>query len=99
MTETTDIVSLADLKAHLRVDTDDEDAVVSGMLEASRRHIEAWVGPLDVFESGVPDDLKEAMKMHAGLLYESREAASTDAPDLVPLGYYDLIGPWQERVF
>lgn len=99
MTETTTIVPLAALKAHLRIDSNDEDDGLEGMLEAARRHMEAWVGPLDGFEGGVPDDLKEAMKMHAALLYESREAALSEASHMVPLGYYDLIGPYRKWEF
>lgn len=98
MTETSAIVTLAAMKAHLRVDDSFEDVGLAAMLEAARRHVEAWVGPLDDFEV-VPADVVEAMKMHAALLYESREAALSEASHMVPLGYYDLIGPYRKWEF
>lgn len=99
MTETTAIVSLAEVKAHARVDHDDEDAGIAAMLAAAQRHMEAWVGPFADFGGDVPDDLKEALKMHVAHMYDCRHAAEADAPSLVPLGYHDLIGPHRKWEF
>lgn len=98
MTDTTDIVTLAALKAHLRVDHADDDVGLISMLEASRRHIEAWVGPLDDFEA-VPADIIEALKQLAAQFYETREAAQVDALSVIPFGVYDLIGPYRKWEF
>lgn len=98
MTDTSDIVSLAAIKAHLRVDSSDEDAGLTVMLEAARRHIEAWVGPLDDFEV-VPADIGEAMKQLAAQFYEVREAAQVDALSVIPFGVSELIGPYRKWEF
>lgn len=98
MTETADIVTLAALKAHLRVDDSFEDAGLTAMLEAARRHIEAWVGPLDDFEA-VPADIAEAMKQLAGHFYEARTAALDDALSVIPFGVHELIGPHRKWEF
>jgi uncharacterized phiE125 gp8 family phage protein len=37
-------VTLADLKAHLRIDTNDEDAVLEGLIRVARAHLEAATG-------------------------------------------------------
>jgi len=98
---TEDIVSLADLKAHLNVTLDADDGVLTSKLQAARRHIEAWCGSLEDFEDGVPDDLKEAMKQLAGHLYESREATFIGQGSVteVPLGFHELIGPYRRWEF
>lgn len=99
MTETADIVTLAALKAHLRVDDSFEDAGLTAMLEAARRHVEAWVGPLDDFEV-VPADIVEAMKQLAAHMYENREVTVTGTIiSEIKVGFYDLIGPHRKWEF
>ena len=100
MVDTVAIVSLVDIKRQLRVDFVDDDELLVDKLEAARKHIEAWVGPLDDFEDGVPGDIMEAICQHAAHLYENREATTLgDDAALVPLGYYDLIGPYRKWEF
>ena len=100
MTDTVDIVPLADIKQHVRVDFDDDDAMLLAKMEAARQHLERWVGPLEDFEDGVPEDLKEAIRQHVARLYEVREPIGEGSEStLLPLGYFDLIDPWRGRVF
>ncbi|MCS0494337.1 head-tail connector protein [Ancylobacter sp. MQZ15Z-1] len=98
---TSDILPLADLKADLRIDFDDDDTLLGGKLEAARRHVEAWCGPLEDFADGVPADLIEAMKLLAGHLYENREATYAGQGEVteVPFGFHDLIGPYRKWEF
>lgn len=95
------IVTLAALKKHLNITLADDDDVLASNREAARRHIEAWCGPLDDFEAGVPADLVEAMKMLAGHLYENREASFIGQGSVteVPFGFHDLIGPYRKWEF
>lgn len=97
MADTLDILPVADLKAHLRIDHDDEDASFSDLIETARGFVEGWCGPLDDFTDGVPAPLVHAMKLYAGNLYENREA--TMAGDLAeaPLGFFDMIDPFRLR--
>lgn len=39
-------VSLAEMKAHLRVDHDDDDAVIGGLLTAAVEYLDGWTGIL-----------------------------------------------------
>lgn len=91
---TTDIVTLADLKAAMNVTITDDDAKLLAKLEAARGFLEGWTGPLSVFETAdaVPPALKEALKLYAGHLYDA------DAAE-VPEGFFSLIGPYREWGF
>jgi len=100
MTDTLDIVPLADVKAHLNVIGDGDDAMITGALEVARGFVEGWCGPLDDFTDGVPAVLTHAMKMYAGHLYENREAtAFAGSGSEVPLGVFDLINPYRKWAF
>lgn len=101
MTETTAIVSLAEMKEHLGITINVDDTLIPRLLETARRHMEKWCGPLDDFEEGVPDDLKGALKLLAGHLYENREASYIGQGTVteVPFGFHDLIGPYRQWEF
>ncbi|MFG1349659.1 head-tail connector protein [Xanthobacter autotrophicus] len=100
MTDTLAIVSLADLKAHLNVTTDDDDAVLTGMLEAARGYVESWCGPLDDIAGTIPAGLVHALKLYAGHLYENRETVNIgNIVSEIPMGFFDLIGPHRKWAF
>lgn len=100
MTDTLDILPLADIKAHVRIDHDDEDADLTGLIETARGHVEAWCGPLDDFTDGVPPALVHAMKLYVGHLYENREATLVGSTgDETPLGFFDLIDAHRLRAY
>ncbi|MFT0862575.1 head-tail connector protein [Ancylobacter sp. G4_0304] len=98
---TSDLIPLADIKADLRIDTDDDDMLVSAKLEAARRHVEAWCGPLEAFTGSVPGDLVEAIRLLTGHLYNNREATYAGQGEVteIPLGFHDLIGPYRKWEF
>ncbi|MGJ3264869.1 MAG: head-tail connector protein [Salinarimonas sp.] len=86
------ILDLADLKAHLAVEHDEDDTLLTAKIAAAQAHVEAFVGsPLDV--QAAPD-LKEAVRLLAGHLYENREASVVDGTvKALPLGFHDLLAP------
>lgn len=100
MSSTLDIVSLADLKAHLNVTTEDDDALLTGMLETARGYVESWCGPLDDIEGTVPAGLKHALKLYTGHLYENRETVNIgNIVSEIPMGFFDLISPYRKWAF
>ena len=99
MSSTEQILSLSELKAHAVIDDDDNDIDLTAKREAARRHIEAYVGPLDDFPDEVPADIVEALKQLATHFYQTREAAQADALTEIPFGVIDLIGPYRKWEF
>lgn len=101
MTATAGIVPLGEMKEHLGGTLDLDDALLGRLMETARKHIEQWCGPLDDFEDDVPEDLKGALKMLVGHLYENREASFIGQGQVteVPLGFYDLIGSYRKWAF
>ncbi|MDQ0347858.1 head-tail connector protein [Ancylobacter vacuolatus] len=99
--DTSDIVSLAEIKAHLNITDNDDDTLLTDALEAARRHVEAWCGSFDEIEGAAPQDLVEALKQLAGHFYENREATFTGQGSVseVPFGFHDLIGPHRKWEF
>lgn len=88
-------VTLTDLKEHLRLSTDDEDAVLSRQLAVASVMIGQKVGGLDQFNGNIPAPIDLAILMYAAHLYSNREATTygTQVYSL-PLGVEDLISAW-----
>ncbi|MFG1201741.1 head-tail connector protein [Xanthobacter aminoxidans] len=100
VTNTLSITSLSEVKAHLNISTDTDDELLTSIIEVSRNYVESWCGPLDDFEGTVPPAIVQAMKMHVGHLYENREASTfSGAAAELPLGFFDLIGPYRKWAF
>jgi uncharacterized phage protein (predicted DNA packaging) len=94
----TTIVTVAALKAHLRIDHDAEDSLLADYLAAAQAHVEAFVGA-PLAEPADPD-LAQAIKLLAGHWYANREASFADGTARpIPLGFADLLGPHRSFVF
>lgn len=99
-TATSSILTVLAVKSHLNISTDADDGILTSMIEVSRNYVESWCGPLDDFEGTVPPAVVQAMKMHVGHLYENREASTfSGAAAELPLGFFDLIGPYRKWAF
>jgi hypothetical protein len=92
-------ITVADLKAHLNVTTDTDDALLTDKIAAAEAWIAACTGA-DIDADAVPEPLKEAARQLAGHLYENREASlvGITAQEL-PFGLIDLVAPYREWAF
>lgn len=87
------IATLEQVKDHLRLLHDDDDALIEAKIDASQAHLEALLGYVieDEFET-VPPDLVEAVMQLVGHWYENREA-SVVAVTIVetPMSVWDVV--------
>lgn len=90
------IIEIEDLKAHLRIDNDLENVVLSDKIEAASSYIEQYIGKeLSSFDP-TPAAIKEAVRLLAGHYYAHREATLTDGrANPLPFGAIDLIEPFR----
>lgn len=98
------IISVEDAKAHLNLDTDDDNTLIAAKITAAEAWLANFIGnALDddaAFPNGTPAPLLEAVRLLVGHLYENREGSLVGVPsELLPLGIYDLVAPYREYVF
>ena len=77
-----ELISLETAKSHLRVEFDDDDALISGLIIAAREYTEKFLNkPLvakdeEDEEPDVPQTWIQAMLLMIGTWYERRESGS-----------------------
>lgn len=90
------IVTLSNVKAHLRIVGTADDELLGDYIEAAEEFTAQFVGPITATS---PASIKQAVRLLVGSFYEHREdtVAGVDARQL-PLGFWDLIAPhrWPE---
>lgn len=86
------MVTLAEAKAHSRIDFDDEDAVVAQAVAAAGDHLKS-VG-VDIDASPLPPAVKQAWLLLFGHFYENREATGKDSFPIA-FGVDRLIAPYR----
>jgi uncharacterized phage protein (predicted DNA packaging) len=90
------LVTLAEVKAHLRLDTNDEDTLLTMFAEAATEYVQNVTrAPWDVPEE-VPFSVKAATLLVAADLFENREAQSVSK---LYVNETALLLLWPYRVF
>lgn len=98
------ILTVADAKAHLNLTTDTDDALIGDKIAAAEAWIAAYIGAdledEEVFEDGLPEPLKEAIRQLVAHFFENREASlvGVNAQEL-PFGLCDLLMPYRNWCF
>jgi Phage gp6-like head-tail connector protein len=98
------VITLDDIKAHLNVTITADDAMLTDKITAAQECVENFVGAkLDdahEFPDGTPEPLKEAVRQLAAHFYENREPVLVGVTaQTLPLGVFDLVGPYRKWVF
>ncbi|MGF6669133.1 phage gp6-like head-tail connector protein [Pseudomonas sp. MWU13-2625] len=99
------MLDMTTVKMHLRVDGDEEDALIGGYLEAAKAHVEQHcdrklveADPVEPDEMGLTRDVEQAILLLVGHWYSNREAVVVGgAPSAVPLAVERLL--WYRKRF
>lgn len=92
-------VTLEDIKRHLNVDFNDDDTLITSMMEAAEVSIEQSINtPLaDIAEEGVlPKDLVHAIRIMTSVFYEYREGFTHGKIMQVPFTLAHLLTPYRK---
>lgn len=99
------MLDLATVKMHLRVDGDEEDALIGGYIEAAKAHIEQHcdrklveTDPVEPDEMGLTRDVEQAVLLLVGHWYANREAVAVGTiATAMPLAVERLL--WYRKRF
>lgn len=99
------MIDLATVKMHLRVDGDEEDALIGGYIEAAKAHVEQHCdrklvddNPVEPAEMGLTNDVVQAILLLVGHWYANREAVAVGTiATAMPLAVERLL--WYRKRF
>ena len=99
------MLDLATVKMHLRVDGDEEDALIGGYIEAAKAHVEQHCDrklveaePVEPEQMGLTPDVEQAVLLLVGHWYANREAVVVGTiSSAVPLAVERLL--WYRKRF
>ena len=78
------VITPDELRAYLRLDGDEEAAIIAGLIAAARAHVEQATGMVLDDDATVPGPLRQAMLMLIGHWFNAREAAGACAAGATP---------------
>ena len=88
-------ITTDDVRAYLRIDGEEEAAVIAGLIAAARAHVEQATGLVLDDDAAVPAPLRQAMLMLVGHWFNAREAAAEERFEPVPHGVAALLAPYR----
>ena len=99
------MLDLATVKMHLRVDGDEEDALIVGYIAAAKAHVEQHcdrklveADPVEPEEMELTSDVEQAILLLVGHWYANREAVATGTiATAIPLAVERLL--WYRKRF
>lgn len=94
------VITVADIKAHLNITDDADDALLEQYVEAAEGWIEIFTGANLAELTPTPGPIKQAIRMLAGSFYENREDVLIGInAESVPHGVHELIAPFRNWSF
>lgn len=99
------MLDLPRVKLHLRLDSDEEDGIIAGYIEAAKAHVAMHcdralveTDPVEPDEMGLTPDVEQAILLLVGHWYANREAVVTGTiSTAVPLAVERLL--WYRKRF
>ena len=93
-------VTIDEIKQHLYIDFEADDAMLADMIQASEDIIQKYLNTTfeDIIDEygSLPFSLKQAIKIMVGNLYANRESVSFNAyPSKIPYSYEYLLQPYK----
>lgn len=93
------VVTLAEVKTHLRVTSTSEDALITSYITAIETHVANYLNQaipgLDVSPIDVPAPIKSAIFLLVGDLYENRQAQVSGTELYANKSAYNLLYPYR----
>lgn len=94
------IIDIADIKAHLSIQSDEDDAILISKIGTASAHIEDYIGEKLANFDPVPEPIKEGVRRLATHLYINREPILVGMQSsALPYNVLDLIHPYRRWVF
>ena len=94
-------VTVADIKAHLNITEDTDDALLGDKIEAAEAWVASFTGAdftdAETFPDGPPAPVKEAIRKFVADLYECRESNRDGIA--APYGVAELLAPYRGWAF
>jgi uncharacterized phage protein (predicted DNA packaging) len=100
-----DVITLQDLKDHLRILTDAEDAYLAGLIETATAYVEgdldASFTDMESTPAGIPLPLKQALLFLCAHWYEERQPVTSGVAvsQPIPLAYESIINKYRNYSF
>ncbi len=88
------MVTLQELKAHLRIEQDEEDGYLTALLAAAKTSCEDFCGR--PFSDDMPEPVRLAMLLMAGHFFTHRENSDRDAYEAMFDAFHALLWPYRE---
>ena len=88
------MVSLSELKAHLRIESGEEDDLLSSLIQAAKAACEAFC--MMSFEETMPEPVRLAVLLYCGHFYANRESGDRGAYDAMIAAFCALLWPYRD---
>lgn len=97
------LVTVADLRAHLNLDSENDDALLADKIAAATGWVSSYCGVADftdaeAFPDGAPELVKEAVRRLAAQFYEDREGMGAEGIASTS-GVTSLLAPYRRWCF